>query len=80
MGLVDKNYPIFFNPNLPQSATGRASDEVVTPSVTRLYIVRLKNGLIREEATTLKTLTLVITNSLTTDTIALKNVMFGLFL
>jgi len=32
MGLVDKNYPIFFYPNLPQSATGRASDEVVTPS------------------------------------------------
>jgi hypothetical protein len=32
MGLVDKNYPIFFYPNLPQSATDRASDEVVTPS------------------------------------------------
>jgi hypothetical protein len=33
MGLVDKNYPIFFYRNLPKSATGRAFDEVVTPSV-----------------------------------------------
>ena len=32
MGLVDKNYPIFFYRNLPKSATGRAFDEVVTPS------------------------------------------------
>jgi hypothetical protein len=32
MGLVDKNYPIFFYPYLHQSATGRASDKVVTPS------------------------------------------------
>jgi hypothetical protein len=45
-----------------------------------LYILRLRNGLIREKPITLKALTLVITNSLTRDTIALKNVMFGLFL
>jgi len=32
MGLVDKNSPIFFYRNLPKSPTGRACDEVVTPS------------------------------------------------
>jgi hypothetical protein len=45
-----------------------------------LYLLRLKKGFIREEPITLKALTLVITHSLTTDTIARKNVRFGLFL
>src|SRR4028118_2409998 len=46
MGLVDKNYPIFFYRNLPKSATGRAFDEVVTPSAIALFLAVLFRNLL----------------------------------
>jgi hypothetical protein len=59
----------------------KKADYIVSlKAIIPLYILRLKNGLIPEKSISLKALTLVIINRLKTDTIALKNVMFGVFL